>query len=240
MKKKIDIQDDYNKKLDLLKKYDHNYFNLDSPLVSDSKYDKLKRVLLSLEKRHKFLKKKISEVEKVGAPLTKKFKKIKHLKPMLSLSNVFNSKGMQDFVSKISNYLNVKNKQFEFSSELKIDGISASLIYENGVLTRGLSRGDGITGEDILANLKTIKEIPNKITDKNIPRILEIRGEVYIGKKDFKIINKNFANPRNAAGGSLRQKDYRETAKIPLRFFAYGFGVMEPMIFKTQSQFTQS
>ena len=209
-------------------------------MVSDSKYDKLKRALLSLEKRHKFLKKKISEVEKVGAPLTKKFKKIKHLKPMLSLSNVFNLKGMQDFVSKISNYLNVKIKQFEFSSELKIDGISASLIYENGVLTRGLSRGDGITGEDILANLKTIKEIPNKITDKNIPRILEIRGEVYIGKKDFKIINKNFANPRNAAGGSLRQKDYRETAKIPLRFFAYGFGVMEPMTLKTQSQFTQS
>ena len=240
MKKKIDIQDDYNKKLDLLKKYDHNYFNLDSPLVPDSKYDKLKRELLSLEKRYKFLKKKISEVEKVGAPLTKKFKKIKHLKPMLSLSNVFNLKGMQDFVSKISNYLNVKNKQFEFSSELKIDGISASLIYENGVLTRGLSRGDGITGEDILANLKTIKEIPNKITDKNIPRVLEIRGEVYIGKKDFKIINKNFANPRNAAGGSLRQKDYRATAKIPLRFFAYGFGVMEPMTFKTQSQFTQS
>ena len=116
---------------------------------------------------------------------------------MLSLSNVFNLKGMKDFASKISNYLNVKNKQFEFSSELKIDGISASLIYENGVLTE-LSRGDGITGEDILANLKTIKEIPNKITDKKF-RILEIRGEVYIGKKDFKIINKNFANPRNAA-----------------------------------------
>ena len=144
---------------------------------------------------------------------------------------------MEDFISKISNYLNIKNKNFNFSSELKIDGISASLTYENGILIKGLSRGDGITGEDILENLKTINQIPKKISDNNLPKLLEIRGEVFISKKDFKKLNKNFANPRNAAGGSLRQKNPKETKKIPLHFFAYGFGVIKPMIYKTQSEF---
>ena len=156
---------------------------------------------------------------------------------MLSLSNTFNADGMEDFISKISNYLNIKNKNFDFSSELKIDGISASLTYENGILIKGLSRGDGIIGEDILENLKTISQIPRKISDINLPKLLEIRGEVYLGKTDFKKLNKNFANPRNAAGGSLRQKDPKETKKIPLKFFAYGFGIIKPMIYKTQSEF---
>ena len=144
---------------------------------------------------------------------------------------------MEDFISKISNYLNIKNKNFDFSSELKIDGISASLTYEDGVLIKGLSRGDGIIGEDILENLKTISQIPRKINDIDLPKLLEIRGEVYLGKKDFKKLKKNFANPRNAAGGSLRQKDPKETKKIPLKFFAYGFGIINPMIYKTQSAF---
>ena len=156
---------------------------------------------------------------------------------MLSLSNTFNAEGMEDFISKISNYLNIKNKNFDFSSELKIDGISASLTYEDGILIKGLSRGDGIIGEDILENLKTINQIPKKIADINLPKLLEIRGEVYLGKKDFKKLKKNFANPRNAAGGSLRQKDPKETKKIPLKFFAYGFGIINPMIYKTQSEF---
>ena len=105
------------------------------------------------------------------------------------------------------------------------------------MLTKGLSRGDGITGEDILKNLMTINAIPKKILEKNIPKTLEIRGEVYIGKKDFKTIKDNFANPRNAAGGSLRQKNSKQTAKIPLKYFAYGFGFVKPMMFKTQSEF---
>ena len=121
--------------------------------------------------------------------------------------------------------------------EPKIDGISATLIYENGVLKKGLSRGDGKIGEDILENLKTIKNIPKKIISNNIPKLLEIRCEVYIGKQNFKLLKENFANPRNAAGGSLRQKDPGETSKIPLKYFAYGFGAVEPMIFKTQSEF---
>ena len=237
MKRDKDILKDFNKKLNLLKQYNHNYYNLDSPLITDEKYDILKEDLLLMEKDFPFLKKKRTELEKVGAPLTKKFKKIKHSKPMLSLSNVFDRKGMNDFINKIANYLNMKNQMFDFSSELKIDGISASLTYENGVLKKGLSRGDGITGEDILENLKTISEIPKKILDKKVPKIVEVRGEVYIGKKDFEKLNKNFANPRNAAGGSLRQKDYNETAKIPLKFFAYGFGTINPLNYKTQSEF---
>ena len=122
-------------------------------------------------------------------------------------------------------------------SEPKIDGISATLVYERGILKKGLSRGDGTTGEDILENLKTIKGIPKKIEGKGIPNLLEIRCEVFIGKKDFKEIKDNFANPRNAAGGSLRQKDPKETSKIPLKYFAYGFGAIETMDFKTQSNF---
>ena len=158
---------------------------------------------------------------------------------MLSLSNAFDNQDMRDFLKKIDNYLNFENKKIELFSEPKIDGISASLIYENGLLTKGLSRGDGSTGEDILENLKTINDIPKKILANHVPKILEIRCEVYIGKKDFESIKDNFSNPRNAAGGSLRQKNPQETAKIPLKYFAYGFGLIEPMIFKTQSDFLE-
>ncbi len=235
--KKQDIQKLYKKQKKLLLKYNHHYFNLDSPLVSDSKYDKVKNEVIELENSFTYLKDNKPIQDRVGAPVTKKFKKIKHAIPMLSLSNTFDAKGMNDFISKISNYLNIKNKNFNFSSELKIDGISASLTYENGILTKGLSRGDGSTGEDILENLKTITQIPKKLSDNKLPKLLEIRGEVYIGKRDFKKLNKNFANPRNAAGGSLRQKNPKETKKIPLKFFAYGFGIVDPMTYKTQSEF---
>ena len=237
MKKKKDILKEYITKRDLILKYNHHYFNLDSPLISDSEYDGVKKNLIQLEEKFNYLKKYGSIKSQVGAPITNKFKKIKHSIPMLSLSNTFNADSMQDFINKVSNYLNIDNKNFDFSSELKIDGISASLTYENGALSKGLSRGDGVTGEDILENLKTIKNIPKKIADNNLPKILEVRGEVYIGKKDFKTIKKNFANPRNAAGGSLRQKDPNETKKIPLKFFAYGFGIINPMTYKTQSEF---
>ena len=156
---------------------------------------------------------------------------------MLSLSNAFDKSDMTDFLKKINNFLNVGQKRIELFSEPKIDGISATLVYERGILKKGLSRGDGTTGEDILENLKTIKGIPKKIEGKGIPNLLEIRCEVFIGKKDFKEIKDNFANPRNAAGGSLRQKDPKETSKIPLQYFAYGFGAIETMDFKTQSNF---
>jgi len=227
----------YLKKINKLAEHDKAYFENDAPIISDKEYDVIKIEILSLEKKHHYLRHNKSPSQKVGYKPSNKFKKIKHLKPMLSLSNAFEKKNMKDFLNKIGNFLNTQDINMEFSSEPKIDGISATLIYENGLLKKGLSRGDGITGEDILENLKTINKIPKKIYGDNIPRILEIRGEVYIGKKDFEKIKNNFANPRNAAGGSLRQKNPKQTAKIPLKYFAYGFGVVKPMIFKTQLEF---
>ena len=172
----------------------------------------------------------------VGSLPTNKFKKIKHLRPMLSLANAFDKKDMLDFIKKIKNFLNIQ-QNIEFFCEPKIDGISATLIYENGILTKGLSRGDGIIGEDILENLKTITSIPKKIKGANVPKLLEIRSEIFISKKDFKKIEQKFSNPRNQRGGSLRQKNSKETSKIPLKYFAYGFGAIEPMIFSKQSEF---
>ena len=237
MSHKPQIINTYKKKKELLKKHNKLYFNEDKPLISDAEYDDLKKLIKNLEETNTFLKKLELNISEVGSPPSNKFKKIQHLKPMLSLSNAFNKSDMSDFLSKIGNFLNIKNTNIEFSAEPKIDGISASLVYKDGVLVKGLSRGDGIIGEDILENLKTIKEIPKKIKENNIPSLLEIRGEIYIGKKDFNNIKENFANPRNAAGGSLRQKDPQQTAKIPLKYFAYGFGAIEPMEFSTQSDF---
>jgi len=235
--KRKEIEKNYNNKINEIKKYNQAYFDYDKPLISDKDYDAIKQEIFEFEKKYKYLRNKNSPSNILGYAASNKFRKTKHLKPMLSLSNAFKKDDMKDFLSKISNFLNSKDLDTEFSSEPKIDGISASLTYNNGLLTKGLSRGDGIIGEDILQNLMTISEIPKKINDKNVPETLEIRGEVYIGKKDFETIRDNFANPRNAAGGSLRQKDSKKTAKIPLKYFAYGFGVVEPMVFKTQSEF---
>ncbi len=234
---KKEIKKNYKKKIEELNKYNKAYYEKDNPIISDADYDLIKSEILILEKTYKYLKNKNSPSQKIGYQPSSKFKKIKHLKPMLSLANAFNKEDMKVFISKVSNFLNMKDLNIDFSSEPKIDGISSSLLYKNGVLVQGISRGDGVLGEDILKNLITIKSIPKKIVDVKVPKLLEIRGEVYIGKKDFESIKNNFANPRNAAGGSLRQKDPKETAKIPLKYFAYGFGIIEPMIFKTQSEF---
>ena len=229
----------FKEKVEELKKHNILYFNQDKPIISDAEYDNLKKELIRIEKSNKSIKRLNLLSNIVGAPPTNKFKKFNHLKPMLSLSNAFDKKDMNDFIKKIKNFLNIQDDDIEIFSEPKIDGISATLIYENGVLTRGLSRGDGKVGEDILENLKTIKTIPKNINVKNIPKLLEIRCEIFIGKKDFTKIKDKFANPRNAAGGSLRQKDPRQTARMPLKYFAYGFGAVEPMIFKTQSEFLE-
>ncbi len=236
-KEKNNIIRDYKKKAQLLKKHNKLYYDKDNPIIDDYKYDELKKELVELEKNYTFLKEFSSVNDNVGSPPSNKFNKIKHSKPMLSLSNAFNKQDMKEFLSKILNFLNSSNLNLELSSEPKIDGISASLTYENGVLVKGLSRGDGVIGEDILQNLMTIKSIPKKINDKNVPKIMEIRGEIYIGKKNFENLKDKFANPRNAAGGSLRQKDPRVTAKIPLMYFAYGFGTIKPLTLKTQSEF---
>ena len=227
------------KKIKTLKRHNQLYFTNDNPQISDAEYDELKKELLELEKNNPYLK-KIGSVEKIiGSTPSNKFKKVKHLYPMLSLSNAFNQSDMINFLKKIRNFLNQNQINIDLFCEPKIDGISATLIYEKGRLIKGLSRGDGEIGEDILENLKTIKDIPKKITSNFTPDLLEVRCEVFISKKDFNHFKEKFANPRNAAGGSLRQKDPNETKKIPLKYFAYGFGAVEPMIFKTQSDFLE-
>ena len=232
MKNKKKIQDEYKKKVNRLINLNKAYFDKDKPIVSDSEFDKLKQELINISKKYTFLK-KIKDLNKiVGFKPSTKFEKVKHTKPMLSLGNAFEKKDIIDFKKKISNFLNFKS-DIQFSAEPKIDGISSTLRYEKGDLVFGLSRGDGIFGENITENLATIKDIPKKLLDP--PEILEVRGEVYIGKKDFEKIKDKFANPRNAAGGSLRQKNSSETAKIPLKFFAYGIGEVKPKLFKKQS-----
>ena len=237
MNSKKKLISEYKKKIQVLKNHNKYYFELDKPKISDAKYDELKKEVLELENKYSFLKKKglISKI--VGTPPSNKFNKIKHLKPMLSLSNAFRKDDMTDFIKKINNFLSLKNKNIELFCEPKIDGISATLIYEKGILKKGLSRGDGVTGEDILENLKTISTIPKILTGGKIPDLIEIRCEIYISKKDFTNLKDKFANPRNAAGGSLRQKDPRETSKIPLKYFAYGLGAIDPAIFSKQSEF---
>ena len=232
MKNKKKIQDEYKKKVNRLINLNKAYFDKDKPIVSDSEFDKLKQELINISKKYTFLK-KIKDLNKiVGFKPSTKFEKVKHTKPMLSLGNAFEKKDIIDFKKKISNFLNFKS-DIQFSAEPKIDGISSTLRYEKGDLVFGLSRGDGIFGENITENLATIKDIPKKLLDP--PEILEVRGEVYIGKKDFQKIKDKFANPRNAAGGYLRQKNSSETAKIPLKFFAYGIGEVKPKLFKKQS-----
>jgi len=235
---KKEVEKVYNRKINELKKHDKAYFQDDNPLISDKDYDDIKKEILNLEKKYKYLRDQNSPSNKVGYKPSDKFKKVSHDVPMLSLSNAFSKEDIEDFFKKIRNFLNFKNtEKIIFSSEPKIDGISASLKYIDGIFVLGLSRGDGKTGEDITNNLKTINEIPKKIDKSNFPKILEVRGEVYISKSDFKKINKNFSNPRNAAAGSLRQKDFKETMKIPLKFLAYSFGLVEPASFKKQSEY---
>ena len=235
---KKEIEKTYIKKINELKKHNKAYFDDDNPIISDKKYDDIKEEILNLEKKYLYLRNENSPSKKIGYKPSDKFKKVAHDIPMLSLANAFSKENIEDFLKKIKNFLNIKNSEkILLSAEPKIDGISASLKYIDGNFTIGLSRGDGKTGEDITNNLKTIRDIPKKINKPNFPKILDVRGEVYISKSDFKKISKQFANPRNAAGGSLRQKDPNETKKIPLKFVAYGFGVVRPKNFEKQSEY---
>ena len=237
MKKNL-IKDDYKKKIKLLNHYNNKYFNENISEISDNEFDKLKKQILALENEYNFLKDKDSPSVKVGFAPSKNFKKVAHRIPMLSLSNAFSEEDLKNFEKKILNYLNKKDSfEIEYSAEPKIDGISSSLIYENGKFVTGLSRGDGKEGEDITENLKTIGDIPKFIKDKDFPETIDIRGEVYIKNDDFKKISNKFANPRNAASGSLRQKDPKETKKIPLNFIAYTYGFEKGMKVNTQSDF---
>ena len=228
----------YLNKIKLFQKYNKHYYNLNQPLVDDSEFDKLKLEIIDLEKQYKSLNHKDSPSNSVGFKPSKIFKKIKHKTAMLSLSNAFSEEDLINFEKKILNFLNNETGlNIEYSTEPKIDGISASLLFKNGKFITGLSRGDGKEGEDITENLKTIKDIPHDIKLKSFPKEIDIRGEVFIQNSDFKNLRNKFANPRNAASGSLRQKDSKETGKIPLKFIAYTFGYEKGLEVSTQEDY---
>ncbi len=236
---KSGIKKKYQIKLAEFNKHNKLYYNKSKPIISDSEFDDLKKEIIDLENKYKFLKSKKSPSTTIGYKPSKTFEKYKHKMPMLSLSNAFDKDDLLNFEKKIYNYLN-KNINFEYSVEPKIDGISASLTYKNNKLAYGVSRGDGNVGEIITENLKTIRDIPLEIKNTDFPDEIEIRGEVFIKKKDFLKIKENFANPRNAASGTLRQKDPNETKKIPLNFIAYTFGFVKQNNIKYQSEFLKA
>ena len=236
---KIDlIKKEYLKKLKLLKYHNKKYYDESKPELSDADYDLFKKEIQKLEEKYSFLKKLDSPTAQVGFKPSKNFKKVSHKVPMLSLANAFSEQDLINFEKKIKNYLSENdNFTISYSTEPKIDGISASLIYKNGKLEKGLSRGDGKEGEDITENLKTLKDIPRKVLYKDFPQEIDIRGEVFIQNSDFKNLKDKFANPRNAASGSLRQKNPEDTRKIPLKFIAYTFGHEKGLLIYNQIDF---
>jgi DNA ligase (NAD+) len=227
-----------------IKKHDRLYYQEAAPIITDAEYDALRARYEAIEDRFPELRTPESLTRKVGAPPARGFAKVRHAVPMLSLSNAFNDVDVTDFVARIRRFLNLKDSEtVVFTAEPKIDGLSMSLRYENGALVTGATRGDGTEGEDVTANVRTVKEIPHELKGRDIPTVCEVRGEVYMTKQDFLALNKRqaaageqiFANPRNSAAGSLRQKDPSVTASRPLHFFAYGWGQMSEMPADTQS-----
>jgi DNA ligase (NAD+) len=223
----------------------HNkrYYQDDAPTVSDAEYDALRQRVEAIEAKFPDLVAKDSPTQTVGAAPARGFAKIQHVVPMLSLGNAFSDEEVTEFVERIQRFLKLDEIP-AIVAEPKIDGLSLSLRYENGELIRAATRGDGFTGEDVTANVRTIKDIPTTLKGKHIPAACELRGEVYMLKSDFLALNKKqeeagdtvFANPRNSAAGSLRQKDVAITASRPLKFFAYAWGEMSdyPMAEPTQ------
>ena len=238
---KKEIQREYQKKIKLINKYNKHYYDISKPLVDDKGYDDLKNNIILLEKKYDFLKSKKSPSEIIGYRPSKNFKKALHRVPMLSLANAFSEEDLVNFEKRILNFISEKDTfKISYSAEPKIDGISASLTYKNGNLVKGLSRGDGKEGEDITANILTIKDIPKKILKKNFPEEIDIRGEVFIKNNDFQALKDKFANPRNAASGSLRQKNPDYTSKIPLKFIAYTFGYERGLNIQNQFEYLEN
>ena len=232
------IKKKYTEKIKALNHYNKKYYDENTSEITDAKFDILKKEIVELELKYNFLKNQNSPISKVGFKPSRNFRKVAHRKPMLSLANAFDEKDLLNFEKKIFNYLDKKNNfKIEYSAEPKIDGISASLNYKNGKLMVGLSRGDGKEGEDITSNLKTISDIPEYVYNEDFPKEIDIRGEVFIKNSDFEKLNEKFANPRNAASGSLRQKNSEETKKIPLKFIAYTFGYEKGLKINCQSDY---
>jgi DNA ligase (NAD+) len=232
-----------------IKHHDKLYHEQDSPEISDADYDKLRQRLKAIEARFPQLVDMFSPTQQVAPTPTTAFAKVRHGRPMLSLDNAFTDEELQGFLDRLRRALEREtdlkpDDEIALACEPKIDGLSISLRYEDGVFTVGATRGDGTTGEDVTPNLKTVKDIPHKLKGK-FPKAIDVRGEVYMERHAFQEMNKRqeaegektFANPRNAAAGSLRQLDPEITAKRPLRFFAYAWGEAEPRSWKTHSEY---
>jgi len=224
--------------------HDRRYYQEDAPSVSDAEYDRLRQRYSAIEARFPQLRTATSLTQRVGAAPSARFAKVRHAVPMLSLDNAFAEDDVRDFVGRIRRFLRLSDdEEIAFSAEPKIDGLSMSLRYERGALVTGATRGDGNEGEDVTANIRTLADVPQRLKGSGIPAICEVRGEVYMTKHAFLALNKRqaetggqiFANPRNSAAGSLRQKDPSITASRPLGFFAYAWGEMSEMPADTQS-----
>ncbi len=224
--------------------HDKRYYQQDKPTITDAAYDALRERNAAIEKRFPALVRADSPSRRVGAVPTGKFKKVRHAVPMLSLDNAFEDQDVLDFAARIRRFLRLgEEEKIDFSAEPKIDGLSMSLRYEDGALVTAATRGDGSEGEDVTANIRTLKDVPQRLKGRHAPKICEVRGEVYMTKADFLKLNERqkaaseqiFANPRNSAAGSLRQKDPGVTASRPLGFFAYAWGEMSEMPAETQS-----
>lgn len=225
--------------------HDEAYYLKDAPTISDAQYDELRKRAEAIEAKYPELKEEIGISDKIGAKVNNDFGKIEHAAPMLSLSNAFEAQDITDFFERIRRFLSLEeNEPISMHAEPKIDGLSFSVRYERGILVHAATRGDGLVGEDITDNIKTISSLPQLITASDVPDILEIRGEVYMRHADFCALNESqaqikakiFANPRNAAAGSLRQLDPNITAKRPLHYFAYGLGEVSKAFASTQSE----
>ena len=223
--------------------HNERYYQEDAPTVTDAEYDALRQRFNAIEKRFPEFVTADSPSQKVGAAPSGRFRKVRHAVPMLSLDNAFAEEDVRDFVGRIVRFLKLDDDKINFSAEPKIDGLSMSLRYEGGELVTAATRGDGAVGEDVTANIRTLEDVPQKLKGRNVPDICEVRGEVYMTKKAFLALNERqkaeggtiFANPRNSAAGSLRQKDPTITASRPLGFFAYAWGEMSAMPEDTQS-----
>jgi len=217
---------------DVIRAYDHQYYVLDEPTVPDVVYDKAFRELQALEAAHPKLLNAESPTQRVGGAVASSLEPIEHAKPMLSLSNVFSDEGLAGFIKRVSDALEEDSDTITFACEPKLDGLAINLTYKAGILAHAATRGDGAVGEDVTHNIKTIASIPLKLMMTPVPALLEVRGEIYMPKAGFEALNnkaraegtKTFANPRNAAAGSLRQLDSKITASRPLAFYCYGMG----------------
>ncbi|MEE9553407.1 MAG: NAD-dependent DNA ligase LigA [candidate division Zixibacteria bacterium] len=224
---------------ELLERHNHRYYVLDSPEISDSEYDELFDELVRLESEYPDIRTPESPTQRVGALPLDKFPSKKHSLPMLSLNKAMNTEDFLDFDRRMHELIAGEGGDIVYSVEPKYDGLAVELIYENGVFVSGSTRGDGITGEEVTENLRTIGSIPLKLRSEPPPKLLEVRGEVIIHKNDFDKFNKQrsesgeemFANPRNMAAGSLRQLNSRITASRPLRYIAYGIGLVDGIVF---------